>query len=161
MKKTDQVLMSEMLTQRMSEPGEQRMQYYEEYYIDKKKFPHAIVLNENREIQDGYITYLLAVKYDAVPPVVEVLQGQKVKKVVFGTHIRKTECGWEKCSKKVYRWIYNLKHPVVTGDILKVQTSKGRAYIQVTDIDYAVLEEAGSSCKKVKRHTGQRYQEAE
>lgn len=48
----------------MSEPLPEKIWYYEQYYQKTKKLPHAIVVDEDRQLRDGHISYLLAKKYN-------------------------------------------------------------------------------------------------
>src|SRR5699024_2600633 len=53
----------EIRTDRMCNPSPEKLWYYEEYYQKSKKLPHAIVVDEDKQLRDGYISYLLAKKY--------------------------------------------------------------------------------------------------
>ena len=61
--------------------------------------------------------------------------GQPLRKIVKGRHVVLSNGKWKKKSNKRYIWIYTLKKPVVPGDILLVNTKKGRAYICVDRIE--------------------------
>ena len=139
---------------RMSEPTPEKMKYYEDYYLENKELAHAIVVNENGEIRDGYISYLLAKKYNIRAEVLEALQRQPLKKVVIGRHVKFSEGKWKVKSDKCYCWSYNLDKPVVPGDILQVITRKGIAYMQVDKIGYVTGKEFCNECFNVKKHMG-------
>ena len=47
----------------MSNPSSEKWVYYEQYYQKTKQLPHAIVVDENKQLRDGYVSYLLAKKY--------------------------------------------------------------------------------------------------
>ena len=47
----------------MSQPIPEKLKYYEDYYLESMMLAHAIVVNENGEIRDGYISYILATKH--------------------------------------------------------------------------------------------------
>ena len=46
-------------TELMSDPSQEKIRYYEQYYQKTKKLPHAIVVDEDKQLTDGYISYLL------------------------------------------------------------------------------------------------------
>ena len=52
----------EILTDMMSNPSQEKIWYYEQYYQKTKRLPHAIVVDEDRQLRDGHISYLLAKK---------------------------------------------------------------------------------------------------
>ena len=63
----------EILTDRMSNPSPEKLWYYEQYYQKTGQLPHAIVVDENRQLRDGYISWLLAKKYDVQADVYEMV----------------------------------------------------------------------------------------
>ena len=97
----------------MSEPTPERLKYYEDYYLESKELAHAIVVNENGEIRDGYISYILAKKYNIRVDVLETLHNQPLKKVVIGRHVKFSKGKWKVKSDKYYCWSYNLHKAVV------------------------------------------------
>lgn len=148
---TNACSMDEIRTDRMSDPSPEKIWYYEQYYQKTKKLPHGIVVDENRQLRDGYISYLLAKKYNIRADICEMVSGQPLRKIVGGMHVKFSDGKWRKTGRKRYIWIYTLKSPVVPGDILMVNTKKGKAFICVDKIDYA----AGKFCskyKKVRKH---------
>ena len=148
---TNACSMDEIRTDRMSDPSPEKIWYYEQYYQKTKKLPHGIVVDENRQLRDGYISYLLAKKYNIRADICEMVSGQPLRKIVGGMHVKFSDVKWRKTGRKRYIWIYTLKSPVVPGDILMVNTKKGKAFICVDKIDYA----AGKFCskyKKVRKH---------
>ena len=148
---TNACSMDEIRTDRMSDPSPEKIWYYEQYYQKTKKLPHGIVVDEDRQLRDGYISYLLAKKYNIRADICEMVSGQPLRKIVGGMHVKFSDGKWRKTGRKRYIWIYTLKSPVVPGDILMVNTKKGKAFICVDKIDYA----AGKFCskyKKVRKH---------
>lgn len=148
---TNTCSIDEIRTDRMSDPSPEKIWYYEQYYQKTKKLPHGIVVDEDRQLRDGYISYLLAKKYNIRADICEMVSGQPLRKIVGGMHVKFSDGKWRKTGRKRYIWIYTLKSPVVSGDILMVNTKKGKAFICVDKIDYA----AGKFCskyKKVRKH---------
>lgn len=141
---------------RMSEPTPEKLKYYEDYYLENKKLAHAIVVNEKGEIRDGYISYLLAQKYNILAEVLEAFQKQPLKKIVLGRHVQLCEGKWKVKSDRCYCWSYNLDKAVVPGDILQVITRKGIAHMQVDEIRYVTGKEFCNEYFKVKKHMGVR-----
>ena len=77
----------EILTDMMSNPSQEKIWYYEQYYQKTKRLPHAIVVDEDRQLRDGYISYLLAKKYNVHADVCEMVSGQPLRKTVSYTHL--------------------------------------------------------------------------
>ena len=77
-----------ILTENMTEPDKEKMRYYEEYYNASHKLPHAIIIDETKQLRDGYISYLLARKYKLKPDLYEAFSNQPLKKLVIGTHVK-------------------------------------------------------------------------
>lgn len=148
---TNACSIAEIRTDMMSNPSQEKIWYYEQYYQKTKKLHHAIVVDEDRQLRDGYISYLLAKKYHVHADICEMVSGQPLRKVVIGSHVKFSDGKWRKTSRKRYIWSYTLKAPVVPGDILMVNTKNGKAFICVDKIDYA----AGKFCskyRKVRKH---------
>lgn len=119
---------------------------------------HAIVVDEDKQLTDGYISYLLAKKYNVHADVYERVAEQPLRKIVRGFHVKFSDGKWRKKSRKRYIWIYTLKAPVVPGDILMVNTKTGKDFICVDKIEYV----AGKFCskyKKVRKHLHIRMEE--
>ena len=150
--------MAEIRTDMMSNPSREKRWYYDEYYQKTRKMPHAIVVDEDGQLRDEYISYLLAKKYHVHTDICEMVSGQPLRKVVIGSHIKFSDGKWRKTSRKRYIWSYTLKAPVVPGDILMVNTKNGKAFICVDKIEYA----AGKFCskyRKVRKHLNIRMEE--
>lgn len=127
---TNACLLDELQTDLMSNPSPEKLWYYERYYQETKQLPHAIAVDENKQLRDGYISYLLAKKYDARAEICEMVSGQPLRKIVKGRHVVFSDGKWRQKSNKRYIWIYTLKEPVVPGDILLVNTKKdGLIYV--------------------------------
>lgn len=90
-----------------------------------------------------------------------MVSGQPLRKIVKGRHVVLSNGKWKKKSNKRYIWIYTLKNPVVPGDILLVNTKKGRAYICVDRIEYAAGQGFCSRYNTVKKHMNMRMEEGE
>ena len=158
---TNACSLEEIQTDMMSNPSPEKLWYYEEYYQKTKQLSHAIVVDENKQLRDGYISYLLAKKYDAKAEICEMVSGQPLRKIVKGRHVVLSNGKWKQKSNKRYTWIYTLKKPVVPGDILLVNTKKGRAYIRVDRIEYTAGQEFCLRYNTVKKHMNVRMEEGE
>ena len=146
--------LDKILTDYMAEPGKKKFQYYEDYYRESGHLAHGIIIDENRQLRDGYISYLLALRYGIDTDVCEAFSNQPTRKLVCGRHVRFDENEWKFISDKSYRWVYTLKKPVVPGDILQVRTKYGLAYMCVERIEYVTGREFCREYSKVKRHLG-------
>ena len=51
----------------MMEPAEWKYRYYEQYYFKTGRLPFGILVDENRVLRDGYISYLLWRTYSVEP----------------------------------------------------------------------------------------------
>lgn len=149
----------EIRTDAMSNPAPEKLWYYEQYYQKTGQLPHAVVVDEEKQIRDGYISYLLAKKYDANVDICEMVSGQPLRKVVRGKHVEFSGEKWRKKSDKRYNWIYTLKAPVVPGDILLVNTKMGADFICVDRIDYIAGHKFCSQYKKVRKHMNMHMEE--
>lgn len=141
-----------VLTDRMSKPSKEKLRCYENYCLSSGKLAHGIVVNEYRQIRDGYISYLLAQKYGIQPDIFEGLSNQPLKKVVKGCYVMFRGNEWRPVSGKRYRCLYSLKHAVVPGDILQVEADKGLAFMKVENIEYAAGDKFCGLYRKTKRH---------
>ena len=159
--RTDACPVAEIRTDRMSNPSPEKLWYYEEYYRKSNQLPHAIVVDEDKQLRDGYISYLLAKKYHVRADVYEALSGQPLRKVVKGGHVEFFDGKWRQKSDKCYIWIYTLNAPVVPGDILLVDTSAGPDFMCVDEIDYTSGVEFCSKYKKVEKHMNMHMEEKE
>ncbi len=151
----------EILTDRMSNPSPEKLWYYEQYYQKTGQLPHAIVVDENRQLRDGYISWLLAKKYDVQADVYEMVSEQPLRKIVKGMHVELSGGKWRRKSERRYTWIYTLKASVVPGDILLVNTKRGTDFMCVHKIDYISGRQFCSKYKKVRKHTNKHMEEGE
>lgn len=137
--------------QHMTKPRDVKYSRYERFYLETKKLAHEIIVDEDKRIRDGYISYLLAKKHGCKVDVIEVPKESAISKLVIGHHVEYNEEQNTYIAKtnKRYVWIYNLKEAVVIGDILLVQTCKGQAYAQVQKITNIAGKDAISKHKKV------------
>lgn len=136
----------------MAEPSARKLEYYEKYYQESHTLAHGIVIDENGQLRDGYTSYILSKKYGICPDVYEAFAKQPLKKIVVGQHVSKDGDTWKVKGDRLYRWKYTLKSPVVPGDILKVRTKKGRAFIYVRSIEYAAGNEFCKEHRNVIKH---------
>lgn len=146
--------LDKILTDDMAEPEKGKFQYYEDYYKESGHLAHGIIIDENRQIRDGYISYQLALRYGIEADVYEAFSNQPVRKLVCGRHVLFHEKEWKYTSDKFYRWVYTLKEPVIPGDILQVRTKYGPAYMCVKRIEYATGREFCREHLTVKKHLG-------
>lgn len=137
MNRTSVCSMEQILLDHMAEPSAEKLEYYENYYRQFHALTHGIVVDESRQLRDGYTSYLIASKYGIHADIYEAFAHQPLKKIVRGRHVSRNGDTWKVKCDKIYAWNYTLKAPVVPGDILKVKTAKGEAYACVCQIDYA------------------------
>lgn len=140
----------------MTDPSPGKLKYYEAYYRSSHELAHAIVVDEEGKLRDGYTSYILARKYGISPDIYEALAARPLRKVVRGRHALPDGRGWKVKDGKMYTWTYTLKTAVVPGDILKVQTKKGQMYICVERIDYVTGEEFCAQYAAVIQHMKKR-----
>ena len=143
--------LGEIELQHMTKPWDVKYSRYETYYLENKELTHGIIVDENKKIRDGYISYLLAKKYGCKVDIIEVPKESAVSKLVIGHHVEydKEQNTYIVKQNKSYAWIYNLKEAVVLEDILLVQTSKGHAYMQVERITNIAGKDEICKYKKV------------
>lgn len=132
MSQTDVCRLSDINTERMSPPRQARYNYYLKYYKETGRLAHSIVVDENRLLRDGYISYLLAKEYGIRDVIIEeALKEQPIFKTVIGRHV---DAAQNPTCRKRYQWIYKKREPVVPGDILLANTRYGCARIRVDRI---------------------------
>lgn len=157
--RTNVCAMDEIKLDHMSEPSFRKMKYYEDYYHSSCSLAHGIVVDENRQLRDGYISYLIARKQGLIPDIYEAFANQPIRKIVRGRHVCLETGIWRIKNDVLYSWQYRLRKPVAPGDILKVETRKGDAFICAEQIDYTAGREFCREHFKVKGHMGTRLQE--
>ena len=117
-----------IIIQDMKPVPEEKMKRYTDYFREKNKYVHAIVVDENHVLRDGYTTYLLAKEnHNERPNVIQVCSGQIFKKVVIGKIDGEDKYGI---------WYYEIDPAVIPGDILLVETEQGPKEICVEKIAY-------------------------
>lgn len=152
MHRIDVCPMEQIRLDHMAEPSAAKLEYYEKYYQKSHKLAHGIVIDEHGYLRDGYTSYIIAQKYGIRPDIYEAFANQPLRKTVRGQHVLRDGDTWKVKSSKNYIWNYTLKSPVVPGDILKVKTKKGQAYICVRKIDYITGKEFCDEHRKVLKH---------
>lgn len=143
--------LEEIDVQHMTKPGDVKYSRYEKYYLENNELPHGIIIDEDKKIRDGYITYLLAKKYGCKADIMEAPKASAISKLVIGQHMEYDEeqHAYIARTNKRYVWRYHLKEAVVVGDILLVQTCKGNAFMQVEKLTYIAGKDAIRKHKKV------------
>ena len=150
--KTDVCLLDEIIVRHMSRPSAQKYDYYEQYYTRTGNLPHRILVDENRCLRDGYISYLLAQKYHLKAEICEVLSTQPSKKIVIGRIATRTKGSFLCRGAKRYMWIYDLRSPVIPGDILVADTKKGKVFVCAESIGYLTGEKFCAMHRRIRRH---------
>lgn len=136
----------------MALPRPEKFRFYENYFLETRRFAHGIIVDENRNLRKGYVTYLLALKYGVRPDIFEVPASQPVQKVVQCRIARYRDWRWEVVDSRIYEWAYKLGASVAPGDILRVASDKGPVYVQVEKVTYEAGEEACMKLKNVLSH---------
>lgn len=136
----------------MIAPRPEKLRYHEEYFLASGRFANAVVVDEGWNIRAGYVTYLLAKKYGVRPQIFEVRASRPLIKVVKGRYVRYIAWEWKLLNTKRESWIYALKEPVVPGDILRVETHRGAAYMQVEEVAYEDGSEQCAGMQKALKH---------
>lgn len=142
----------EIRTDHMTLPRSEKLHYYENFYKTTGKLVHPIVIDEENRLRDGYISYLLARKYGEQIDILKVTSRQSIAKIVIGRHVYRVDGEYRIKCNKYYRWLYDLGHAVVPGDILRVETKKGKAYMCVEKIDYLIGKECYSQHARALKH---------
>lgn len=144
---------------RMAPSEKDKMAYYEKYYLETKHLPHGILVDENRRLKDGYISYLLAQKYQLKKEIfddVEIFQIERdvpCKKIVIGRHVALKDNGIIVKSDRRYRWICDIREPVVPVDVLLVRAGRGKDLMVEDKISYEAGAKSLGGLKKAVKHT--------
>lgn len=148
---TNACALGEINVQHMLKPGDIKYSRYEKYYQENKKPAHGIIVDEDKKIRDGYISYMLAEKYGFNVDIIEAPKGSPVSKLVIGHHVEydTDQKAYVQKTSKEYAWIYKLREAVVPGDVLLVQARGGSAYMQVDKITYVAGKNRVKKRKKV------------
>lgn len=136
----------------MSMPRPEKLRYYEKYFLEEGRFAGAVVVDEAWNIRTGYVTYLLAKQYGVRPRILQIRASSPLIKAVRGRYVRYKDWKWDFVSAKSGIWIYGLKEPVIPGDILRVESAKGTACIQVESLEYLEKSENCAEMRKVLKH---------
>lgn len=136
----------------MSMPKPEKLKYYEKYFLEEGRFAGAIIVDEAWNIRTGYVTYLLAKRYGVRPRILQIRASSPLIKAVRGRYVRYQDWKWNFISAKSGIWIYELKEPVIPGDILRVEATKGTACIQVESLEYLDGAEDCAKMHKVLKH---------
>lgn len=146
--------LEEINTEGMTAPKAAKLEYYRKYFEGKEMsahrmtYPNPIVIDEHNRLLDGYISYLLMKERGLESAeCFLVSEGTVLKKYVNGVHLLNKAGA---TSQKRYTWAYPLREPVVRGDILVADTSRGKKLIQVTSVDMATKGYV-DSLKKVRK----------
>lgn len=143
----DKINVSGMIT-----PKPEKIKYYEDYFLATGCFANAVIVDECWNIRAGYVTYLLAKKYGVRPQIFEIRASKPIVKTVRGRYVKYISWEWRFTNEKRSSWIYKLKESVVPGDILRVEESKGTAYMQVEEVQYVADPESLLSLRKALKH---------
>ncbi|MCM1025080.1 MAG: hypothetical protein NC432_01510 [Roseburia sp.] len=133
-------------------PKPEKLKYYEKYFLEEGRFASAVVVDEAWNIRTGYVTYLLAKQYGVRPRILQIRSSSPLIKAVRGRYVRYRNWKWDFVSEKSGIWLYGLKEPVVPGDILRVESTKGTACIQVESLEYVDEAEDCARMRKVLKH---------
>lgn len=148
----------------MVEPKSEKYMYYEDYFKKTGRMAHNILIDENNQIVDGYVSLLIADKHKdnmkkwQNPEIYKVNALVPHAKVVIGRHVDMSGTDIIIKEPQYFAWIYNKKEPVVPGDVLKVNTRKGEAYMVVEKIKYIAGKKKCAEYKKVIEHMGMRIE---
>lgn len=144
--------LGEIALHSMVNPKDAKYNRYEKYYLENKELAHDIIVDEDKRIRDGYISYLLAEKYECEVNVIEVPGESPIAKIVIGQHVEydAEQKSYVIKTNRRYAWIYTLSEAVVPGDILLVRTRKGDSYMQVEKITNIAGKKETHKYKKVK-----------
>lgn len=107
-----------------TQPGTRKMERAELHYLLTRELPINIVINDAGMLIDGYITYLLAVKYG-----VERLD-------VFRGYVEIVEAVHRPLSKKSYAWRvpFSLIGQIKAGDHVIVPAPAGAQRVKVVNV---------------------------
>lgn len=147
---TNVCCLNEIHVGNMSFPKKRKLDKYRDYYTSKHKFAHAIVVDENNYLRDGYTTYIIANEEGAQADIIRIDSSVKFKKVVIGRHVVFDGENYVISSDKAYRWRCELDDPVVPGDILLANTKLGKRFMKVERISYVTGKEDISRDKSIK-----------
>ncbi len=140
----------------MSTPKSGKMKIYEDYFLTTGCFANPLIVDEFWNIRAGYVTYLLAKKYGVRPHIFEVRSAKPLVKLVKGRYVRYIAWEWKTVTKKQISRVYTLRESVVPGDILRVETRNGAAYMQVDEIRYTDIPADSMGLRKTLKYIKKR-----
>jgi hypothetical protein len=157
-------MMNEMLEKlcldvsEMSTPRQVKYKKYEKYALEHGRLAHPIIIDERGVVRAGYISYLLAEQYGFDAEICAIPSSEMIEKHVLGRHVV-----WDTCKKKysptscpkLYEWNYPIQSAVVPGDILCVETARGKKVIVVKKSFY-VSAKKSEKRMSVKAHVKNR-----
>lgn len=150
--RTDVCRLDEIDVQHMMAPSEARYLYYERYYMETGKLPHGILVDENRCLREGYVAYLLARKHGAKADVREAFAIQPCKKIVTGRYVSREGGEFRRCGNLRCSLTYDLREPVVPGDILAAGTDEKPRFLCVESVSYLTGKKFCGGHKGAREH---------
>ena len=153
----EELALDKIDTSNMSEPNPEKMNYYRKYIESNESVSEClkrlkpIVIDNNKRIVDGYITYLLMREHEIKKVKCFIArEGCIMKKYISGIHLPESKKG----SRKEYRWKCSIEEPVVPGDIVVANTRYGEKMVKVTRVNVATAGYV-KTLKAVKRKVGE------
>lgn len=149
--------LDEVRTEHMKPPRRDKYEHYKAWFegktipSDSLTCPNIMVVNERRELMDGYVTWLL-MKERGMERAEFLMErsGTRLKKYVRGVHLS-PKPGKE--PGKEYTWAYPLRRAVVPGDVVLAETRYGDELVRVTQVGVATARYVDGR-RKVKRVVG-------
>lgn len=140
----------------MMEPAEWKYRYYEQYYFKTGRLPFGILVDENRVLRDGYISYLLWRTYGVEPEAWQLHSSCASMKTVVGRKAIRHGGRFYFREPERNAWLYDLDAPVVPGDVLIADSKGGYAFIGVEEVRYAAGGPFAGQYRRARKHTGSR-----
>ena len=144
--------LDEIIIRGMGPVSEKKIKKYRDYFEQQKQYAHAIIVDEDHVLRDGFTTYMLAMSSGVTPDIIMAGRDQEIRKIVYGRHVKRSLGGFAENNPKTYAWRYQLKEAVAPGDILRVKTQKGKKLMCVDRIGYAVGKQEYKAYKPVVEH---------
>ena len=141
---------------RMMEPADWKYRYYEQYYFKTGELPFGILVDENKVLRDGYISYLLWKVYGVKPEVWELHSACASMKTVVGRKAIRRGDRFYFREQERNAWLYDLDAPVAPGDVLIADARGGYAFIGVEEVRYAAGGLGAQQYRRARKHTGSR-----
>lgn len=138
----------------MMEPAEWKYRYYEQYYFKTGRLPFGILVDENRVLRDGYISYLLWRTYSVEPEAWTLHSSCVSMKTVVGRKaIRHGGRFYFRESERNAR-LYDLDAPVVPGDVVIADSKGGYVFVGVEEVRYVAGGPSMGQYRRARKHTG-------